>query len=137
MSTRPGGPRFAGAEANSRDFHETFFILAFARDLSRAHCAQPQGPRAGRGGGRSARRLPRSQPMMALPALIDGEGPILFESLAIIEYLDETHPTPPLLPRDARGRARVRGARTNRRLQFTPADRAARARISEARIQAR
>ena len=48
-------------------------------------------------------------PMMALSALIDGEGPILFESLAIIEYLDETHPNPPLLPRDARGRARVRG----------------------------
>jgi len=48
-------------------------------------------------------------PMMALPALIDGEGPILFESLAIIEYLDETHPNPPLLPRDARGRALVRG----------------------------
>jgi maleylacetoacetate isomerase len=48
-------------------------------------------------------------PMMALPALIDGEGPALFESLAIIEYLDETHPTPPLLPRDPRGRARVRG----------------------------
>ncbi len=47
--------------------------------------------------------------MMALPALIDGDGPILFESLAIIEYLDETHPNPPLLPRDARGRARVRG----------------------------
>ena len=44
--------------------------------------------------------------MMALPTLIDGEGPILFESLAIIEYLDETHPNPPLLPRDARGRAR-------------------------------
>jgi maleylacetoacetate isomerase len=48
-------------------------------------------------------------PMMALPALVDGDGPILFESLAIIEYLDETHPTPPLLPKDARGRARVRG----------------------------
>jgi maleylacetoacetate isomerase/maleylpyruvate isomerase len=47
--------------------------------------------------------------MMALPALIDGEGPILFESLAIIEYLDETRSNPPLLPRDARGRARVRG----------------------------
>ena len=40
--------------------------------------------------------------MMALPALIDGEGPILFESLAIIEYLDETHPNPPLLPGVAR-----------------------------------
>jgi maleylacetoacetate isomerase len=48
-------------------------------------------------------------PMMALPALVDGDGPILFESLAIIEYLDETHPNPPLLPKDARGRARVRG----------------------------
>ncbi|HEX4554354.1 MAG TPA: maleylacetoacetate isomerase [Xanthobacteraceae bacterium] len=48
-------------------------------------------------------------PMMALPALLDGDGPILFESLAIIEYLDETHPKPPLLPRDSRGRARVRG----------------------------
>ncbi len=48
-------------------------------------------------------------PMMALPALIDGEAPALFESLAIIEYLDETRPHPPLLPNDARGRARVRG----------------------------
>jgi maleylacetoacetate isomerase len=47
--------------------------------------------------------------MMALPTLIDGEGPILFESLAIIEYLDATHPNAPLLPRDAQGRARVRG----------------------------
>ena len=46
--------------------------------------------------------------MMALPALIDGDGPILFESLAIIEYLDEMYPNPPLLPRDARGRAGVR-----------------------------
>jgi len=48
-------------------------------------------------------------PMMALPALVDGGGPALFESLAIIEYLDETHPEPPLLPKDARGRARARG----------------------------
>jgi len=49
-------------------------------------------------------------PMMAIPALIlDDGGPALFESLAIIEYLDETHPNPPLLPRDPRGRARVRG----------------------------
>jgi maleylacetoacetate isomerase len=47
--------------------------------------------------------------MMAIPALVDGDGPALFESLAIIEYLDETHPNPPLLPRDPRGRARVRG----------------------------
>lgn len=48
-------------------------------------------------------------PMMALPALVDGDGPILFESLAIIEYLEETHPHPRLLPADPRARARVRG----------------------------
>jgi maleylacetoacetate isomerase len=48
-------------------------------------------------------------PMMALPALIDGEGPVLFESLAILEFIDETHPKPPLLPSDPKARARVRG----------------------------
>jgi maleylacetoacetate isomerase/maleylpyruvate isomerase len=48
-------------------------------------------------------------PMMAIPALVVDDGPALIESLAIIEYLDEVHPNPPLLPRDPRGRARVRG----------------------------
>jgi maleylacetoacetate isomerase len=48
-------------------------------------------------------------PMMALPALVDGEGPALFESLAIIEYIDEVHPKPPLLPSDPKAQARVRG----------------------------
>jgi maleylacetoacetate isomerase len=47
-------------------------------------------------------------PEMVLPTLIDGDGPPLFQSLAILEYLDETHPEPPLLPQDPRGRARVR-----------------------------
>jgi hypothetical protein len=57
-------PRFLGAEANGRGFHETFFILAFARDLPRAHRAQSQGPRAGRGGGR--------EPKTGLALLIGG-----------------------------------------------------------------
>ena len=48
-------------------------------------------------------------PQMALPALVTDDGTALFQSLAIVEYLDETYPTPPLLPADARGRARVRG----------------------------
>ena len=48
-------------------------------------------------------------PQMVLPALVDGDGPVLFQSLAIMEYLDETHPQPPLLPQGARARARVRG----------------------------
>jgi maleylacetoacetate isomerase len=42
-----------------------------------------------------------------VPLLKDGDA-VLTQSLAIIEYLDETHPEPPLLPRDALGRARVR-----------------------------
>src|SRR5476651_2637296 len=48
-------------------------------------------------------------PMKALPALILDDGTVLFESLAILEYLDETHPNPPLLPKDPKARARVRG----------------------------
>src|SRR4029077_41838 len=50
----------------------------------------------------------QGNPQMLLPALIDGGGAILFPSIAIIEYLDETHPHPRLLPADPRGRARVR-----------------------------
>jgi maleylacetoacetate isomerase len=49
-------------------------------------------------------------PQGVVPALIlDEGGPPLFQSLAILEYLEETHPQPPLLPKDPRGRARVRG----------------------------
>ena len=48
-------------------------------------------------------------PMMALPALVEDDGNVLFESLAILEYLDETHPEPPLLPKEPKARARVRG----------------------------
>ena len=46
-------------------------------------------------------------PQGLVPAL-DDDGKILTQSLAIIEYLDETHPEPPLLPGDAAARARVR-----------------------------
>ncbi|MFZ2649164.1 MAG: maleylacetoacetate isomerase [Burkholderiaceae bacterium] len=42
-----------------------------------------------------------------VPLLKDGDA-LLAQSLAIIEYLEETHPTPALLPRDALARARVR-----------------------------
>lgn len=48
-------------------------------------------------------------PMMAIPALVEDDGTVLFESLAILEYLDETHPNPPLLPKEPKARARVRG----------------------------
>jgi len=42
-----------------------------------------------------------------VPTLEDG-GRLLTQSLAILEYLDETHPNPPLLPKDSFERARVR-----------------------------
>jgi maleylacetoacetate isomerase len=43
-----------------------------------------------------------------LVPLLDDDGQLLTQSLAIIEYLDETHPQPPLLPPDPVQRARVR-----------------------------
>ena len=43
-----------------------------------------------------------------VPLLVLDDGEPLHQSMAIIEYLDETIPEPPLLPRDALGRARVR-----------------------------
>ncbi len=46
-------------------------------------------------------------PMELVPTLIDGPN-VIGQSLAIIEYLDEVHPEPPLLPRTATARARVR-----------------------------
>lgn len=48
-------------------------------------------------------------PQAVLPALKLDDGRVLFQSMAIVEYLDEVVPTPPLLPADAAGRARVRG----------------------------
>jgi len=47
-------------------------------------------------------------PQGLVPALEREDGKVLTQSLAIIEWLEETHPEPPLLPADADGRARVR-----------------------------
>ena len=43
-----------------------------------------------------------------VPTLETDDGQLLSQSMAIVEYLDETHPQPPLLPPDGVGRARVR-----------------------------
>jgi maleylacetoacetate isomerase len=47
-------------------------------------------------------------PEMVVPTLIDNEGPPLVQSLAILEYLDERYPDPPLLPNKLEDRARTR-----------------------------
>jgi maleylacetoacetate isomerase len=46
-------------------------------------------------------------PQGLVPAL-EHDGEVYAQSLAIVEYLDETHPEPPLLPPDPAGRAQVR-----------------------------
>ena len=47
-------------------------------------------------------------PQGLVPALEDDSGAVLTQSLAIIEWLDETYPEPALLPGDTLGRAKVR-----------------------------
>jgi len=61
-----------------------------------------------RGGGEQhAPGYRKLNPQALVPVLEDG-GRVLTQSLAIIEYLDETHPQVPLLPKDPAARARVR-----------------------------
>jgi maleylacetoacetate isomerase len=49
-------------------------------------------------------------PQMKVPSLTLDNGEVLTQSISIIEYLDETHPAPPFLPKDAVARAKVRAA---------------------------
>ena len=64
-----------------------------------------------RGGGQQHGAEYRAvNPQGRVPALALDNGATLIQSLAIIEYLDETHPEPPLLPADPVARAHVREA---------------------------
>jgi maleylacetoacetate isomerase len=59
------------------------------------------------GGQQHAEAYRALNPQELVPTLVH-DGHALGQSLAIVEYLDEIHPAPALLPRDPRGRARVR-----------------------------
>jgi maleylpyruvate isomerase len=61
-----------------------------------------------KGGGQQLAPAFRELNTDALVPVLEDDGHVLTQSLAIIEYLDETHPEPPLLPRDAVERAYVR-----------------------------
>lgn len=61
-----------------------------------------------RGGGEQFRPAFLAKNRQALVPVLETDGALLRQSLAILEYLEEVHPTPALLPRDALGRARVR-----------------------------
>ncbi|MBO0753970.1 MAG: maleylacetoacetate isomerase [Bradyrhizobiaceae bacterium] len=61
------------------------------------------------GGGEHLRpQFAAVNPQKRVPALALDNGEMLLQSLAIVEYLDEVHPDPPLLPKDAVERAKVR-----------------------------
>jgi maleylacetoacetate isomerase len=60
------------------------------------------------GGEQNTPEFHQVNPQGFVPVLIDDEGNSLYQSLAIMEYLDETHPNPPLLPKSPAERARVR-----------------------------
>ena len=60
-------------------------------------------------------------PQMRVPVLVAPAGEVLIQSLAIIEYLDEAHPEPPLLPKDPIARAQGAGARGDHRLRHPSA----------------
>lgn len=54
-------------------------------------------------------RYRKVNPQMLIPSIIDEDGgPVLFQSMAIMEYLDDVHPHPNLLPSEPLARARVR-----------------------------
>ncbi len=64
-------------------------------------------------------------PSQLVPVLEVGDGAdrlTLTQSLAIIEYLDEAHPEPPLLPKDLAGRARVRSLALDIACEIHPLD---------------
>jgi maleylpyruvate isomerase len=47
-------------------------------------------------------------PQGLVPVLVDDDSTVVTQSMAIVEYLDETRPAPRLMPADPKGRARVR-----------------------------
>jgi len=60
------------------------------------------------GGQQHSPAFRRKNPLGVVPVLELDDGALLTQSLAIVEWLDETHPTPPLLPTEPLARAHVR-----------------------------
>ena len=76
-------------------------------------------------------------PEMVVPTLLDGDGPPLVQSLAILEYLEEKYPQSPILPVDLRARAHVRGLRTDAGYGRASLHRSTGAKISRTRAPSR
>jgi maleylacetoacetate isomerase len=98
-------------------FYAALYLLSVVGGLPRSDrpCAQGHRLRAGaREPGTGWRRpalasLPSHQSAGRVPSLVLDDGTVLIQSPAILEYLEDVFPDPPLLPRSAVERARVRG----------------------------
>lgn len=83
------------------------YRVRIAMNLKGLHADQAYVHLSKNGGEQFGPEFEALNPGHLLPVLED-DGLVLPQSLAIIEYLDDTHQGIPLLPADARGRARVR-----------------------------
>ena len=86
---------------------ETIHFLSQLRFLSGAHRVVPEG-RFGRAPGEQFSATYKAINPQALVPTLEDAGRILTQSLAIMEYLEERYPKPPLLPTDPADRALVR-----------------------------
>jgi len=77
-------------------------LKGIAAEQASVHISRPGG------GDQFLPGFRKLNPQLLVPVLED-DGHAFVQSLAILEYLEETHPTPPILPRGAAARARVRG----------------------------
>ncbi|GAB3429874.1 maleylacetoacetate isomerase [Massilia solisilvae] len=83
------------------------YRVRIAMNLKGLHATEAYVHLSRNGGEQFGPAFDALNPQHLLPVLED-DGLVLTQSLAIVEYLDETHPGIALLPADARGRARVR-----------------------------
>ena len=131
------------AAGYARRHDEAAQLLPLFRLVPGAHRARAQGPAYDYVPVHLARASTRPAPFaddLARHAGAAARRPTasaLSQSMAIIEYLDETHPEPPLLPRDAAGRAHVRALAQIDRLRDPSAQQPAGAQVPGARTQAR
>jgi maleylacetoacetate isomerase len=75
-------------------------------------------------------------PQAVVPTLYDGNAK-LFQSVAILEYLEEKYPNPPILPKDLLARAWVRGFALINAADSHPLDRTAHPQLSGQRAEGR
>ena len=76
-------------------------------------------------------------PQMVIPSLVEDDGNVLYQSMAIMEYLNEVYPEPPLLPADPQGPGAGAGPVADHGGRLASADRAARAQPSGRHLQPR